>query len=85
MQCPKCGAIVIAYINVNIKAERVDEDMLEEFKEWLIKEKKVMRDTAQRYARDVERWIKEGKWPRAVAPIDYWREWKEWKRLAEAK
>ncbi len=76
-RCPRCGLVVIARINVVLEYEDVSEEALREFEEWLVRERGLMPDTAKTYARDVERWILEGRWPRGrTAPIEYWRMWR---------
>ena len=72
-----CGGVAIAKVNVAVTYERLTPEDLDGYREWLVREKGLMPDTAARYARDVEKWITQGKWPRLVAPIEYWREWRE--------
>ena len=69
-----CGAVFAVSVQVNVKDYTDILAMLPEYVEWLVSEKRLQLDTARTYARHIERWIREGRFPRYTAPFDYFRE-----------
>ena len=79
VRCRKCGASHHIHIDISIRSYIINDRLLDEFEDWLYREKRI--SSAREYRRYVERYIKEGKFPRSLSPLMYFNEYARMRKL----
>jgi len=72
VRCPNCGRYHQVRVDVSIVDITKYIELLDEFEEWLRREKKL--SSAYEYRKMIERFLLENKFPRVFSPIDYFKE-----------
>ena len=80
-RCPHCGATY--HVAVSITARRMDvtEADLDEFEEWLAKERRIL--SAREYRRQVERYLQTGEMPPRITALNHFKEFMKTKKGKE--
>jgi len=72
VKCPYCSALHHVRIDVSVKHLDVTDRDLDEFEEWLIKEKKLV--SARQYRRQVENYLETGRMPKTPTAVIHFQE-----------
>jgi len=80
-RCPYCGALHHVKVSVGVKHIDVSERDLDEFEEWLIKERGVT--TAKQYRREVEKYLQTGEPPKRMTALNHFQEFMRIKKRRE--
>jgi len=80
-RCPHCNTIHHVTVSITARAMDVTEADLEEFEEWLIRERGIL--SAREYRRQVEKYLETGEIPPRIAALNQFKEFMKTKKGRE--